>query len=498
MPTLVSNLRRLPRGHSSAARAIRAALLSIFFASLFLALVSPRASADVGVVLNESLDESMDRITGTGHMAVYFSNICAESPTKLRLCQPGEPGSVMSTYINIGEDQSFDWNIVPLNIYLYGVEDSRNRPIFGSFKIKHALEERYRQNYLSGFCDTPACQTSNKAEWREMVAATLIRGVYMFVVDTSVDQDRALIAEFNNAPNENHFNGATNNCADFARRIVNTYFPHAAKRDVLNDFGMTSPKAVARTFTHYALRHPELNLRVMHFAQVPGTIKRSREVRAGTEQLFRSKKLLIPMVVFANEALPVVTASYVFTGRFNPNKEFEKHPATNLPLDDLMSSPRLQTVAQQDEPTQIAGTSVEWKNYRKAFDTEIEENKDSPEARNRSHFFKLLDEKGTASVDSDGAAWMQLSENGESISVGVSASNVLSHDSNPRLSYELLLARTSTFLKSPKHRRETMLEFHQDWANLQRASAEAAAVSASNAIPLKLARLSPVPSGGTF
>jgi hypothetical protein len=498
LPISVSNHRRLTQGFSSAASNISASLLPLFFAALLFALAPTRASADVGVILNESLDESMDRITGTGHMAVYFSRICADTPTKLRLCAPGESGSVISTYINIGEDHSFQWNIVPFNVYLYGVEDPGNRPIFASYKIKHALEERYRQNYLNGLCDTTACQTSNKSEWREMVASTLIRGMYLFVVDTSVEQDRALINEFNNATNENHFNGATNNCADFARRIVNTYFPHAASRDVLNDFGMTSPKSVARTFTHYAQRHPELNLRVMHFAQVPGTIKRSSEVRAGTEQLLRSKKLLIPMAAFAYEALPVVAASYVITGRFNPEKEFEKRPATNLAPENLASAPRLQDVALQDQRAQIVGTSAEWKNYRKAFDTEIEQNPDSPEARDRSHFFKLLDEKGTASVGSDGAAWMQLSENGETVSVGVSASNVLAQESDPQLAYSLLLARTSVFLKSPKHRRETMLEFHQDWANLQRASAGAAAVSARNAAPPKLARLAPIQASATF
>jgi hypothetical protein len=495
---IVCNLRRLTRGLPSAGRPIRAALVPLLLASLFVALVTPRASADIGVVLNESLNESMDRITGSGHMAIYFSNICAESPTTLRLCIPGESGSVISTYINIGEDHSFEWNIVPLNIYLYGVEDSRNRPIFASFKIKHALEERYRQNYLSGLCDTPACQNSNKSEWREMVASTLIRGMYLFVVDTSVEQDQALIEEFNNAPNHNHFNGATNNCADFARRIVNTYFPHAASRDVLNDFGMTSPKAVARTFTHYAQRHPELHLRVMHFAQVPGTIKRSSDVRAGTEQLFRSKKLLVPMVAFAYEALPIVAASYLITGRFNPEKEFEKHPATNLSPGDLMSAPRLRTVALRDERTQIVGVSADWKSYRRAFDSEIGQNGDSPEARDRSHFFKHLDEKGIAALDADGAAWMQLTENGESSTVGVSASNVLVSPSAPELSRELLLARTSVFLKSPKHRRETMIEFHQDWGNLQRVSAGAATVSARNPAPPKLTRLTPVEASGTF
>ncbi|HET7106646.1 MAG TPA: hypothetical protein VFI38_07540 [Candidatus Acidoferrum sp.] len=498
MPTYVFNQRRSTRARPSTAQSICASTLPILLLLLPLTLAAPRASADVGVILNESLGESMDRITGTGHMAVYFSNICAESPTKLRLCGPGESGSVISTYINIGEDRSLEWNIVPLNIYLYGVEDPANRPIFASYKIKNALEDRYRQNYLSGLCDSHSCQTSGKAEWREMVAATLIRGMYIFVVDTSIEQDRQIIDDFNSAPNENHFNGATNNCADFARRIVNTYFPRAAGRDVLNDFGMTSPKSVARTFTHYAQRHPELHLRVMHFAQVPGTIKRSSNVRAGTEQLLRAKKLLIPMAVFAYEALPVVAASYLITGRFNPQKEFEKRPATNLTPENLPAAPHLQAVALQDQRDQIVGASADWKNYRKALDTEIEANRNSPEARDRSRLFKFLDEKGTASVTSHGAASMHLADNGEFVSVGVSASNVLAPDSDPQLSYNLLLARASTFLKSPKHRRETMLEFRQDWANLQRASALAAADSVGNTAPLKLARATPIPPDGTF
>jgi hypothetical protein len=89
---------------------------------------------------------------------------------------------------------------------------------------------------------------------------------------------------------------------------------------------MTSPKAIARSFTRYAKRHPEADFRVLHFAQVPGTIKRSSECRAGTEQLVRSKKLLVPMLIFADHVLPFVAASYILTGRFNPQRELEKHP----------------------------------------------------------------------------------------------------------------------------------------------------------------------------
>src|SRR4030095_9819174 len=162
----------------------------------------------------------------------------------------------------IGEDEPYEWNIVPLNIYLYGVEDPRNRPLFASYKLKHLLEARYRQKYLAGYCASESCMTSSKSEWREMVAATMIRGVYIFAVNTSVEQDEELIAEFNSSVNKNHFNGVTRNCADFSKRIINTYFPHAAKADYLNDFGMTSPKAVARSFTHYGLHHPESNFHV--------------------------------------------------------------------------------------------------------------------------------------------------------------------------------------------------------------------------------------------
>ncbi|MGH9537481.1 MAG: hypothetical protein ACRD3H_06145, partial [Terriglobales bacterium] len=289
-------------------------------------LLSVPAFGAVGVVLNESLDTSVARITGSGHSAVYFSNICPASPVKLRLCHAGEQGSIMSNYTTLGEDEPFEWNVVPLNIYLYGVENSHDRPIVGSQQIKHVLEERYRENYLGGYCASESCQTSNKAEWREMVGATLSRSMYMFVVDTTVEQDLRLIEQFNSLPNQNHFNGMTRNCADFTRRVVNAYFPAATGPDYINDFGMTSPKAIARSFTRYAKRHPEAHFRVLHFTQIPGTIKRSTVARTGTEQLFRSKKLLVPMLIFADHVLPFVAASYVFTGRFNPQHELEKHP----------------------------------------------------------------------------------------------------------------------------------------------------------------------------
>ena len=456
----------------------------LFLVALLFALTCPRANADAGVVLNESLDLSVDRISETGHSAVYFSRVCAESPVKLRLCRPGENGSIMSNYINIGEDQSYEWNVVPLNVYLYGVEDLRNRPIFGSPKIKHVLEERYRDRYLAPFCTRAPCKYSEKSEWREMVGATLIRSVYIFVIDTSEEQDRKLIAEFNDAQNKNHFNGVTRNCADFTRRVVNTYFPKATHPDYLNDFGMTSPKAIARSFTRYARKHPELNLRALHLAQVPGTIKRSREVRDGTEQLYRSKKFLIPLLVFADYEVPVLAASYLLTGRFNPEHEFERRPA----LEESSAQRSSIGNVSPGERARIVGTSKEWKDYRDAFDSLVDKDvhEEVISSRDWSRFFKRFDETGTPSVDQKGLLWMNTSENGLPVKVGLSASNALGPDSDPQLADELLLARVGYTLKSPKHSRETMSEFVQDWTALQAASAQRATFLARNASPAKI------------
>ena len=455
-------------------------LLAPVFAFLFLCLSCSPAYGDVGVVLNESLDTSLARITGSGHSAVYFSRICPESPIELRLCRADERGSVMSNYTTLGEDEPFEWNVVPLSVYLYGVEDPQDRPLFGSRKIKRALEERYRERFLSAYCARRFCRTSNSAEWREMVGATISRSIYVFVVATTVEQDLELIAQLNSESNVNHFNGVTRNCATFVRRVINTYFSNAAKSDYFNDFGLTTPKAIARSFSHYAERHPESNFRVLHFAQLPGTIKRSTECRAGTEQLYHSKKLLVPMLIFADYGVPVVAASYALTGRFNPERELENHPtaqATAIAQEIQKAKSEKDTARAEDlaalqrqEREQVVGTPEEWKQYRNSFEAlagEAIREEIIPDRDYLSHFFKHLDQVGTPVLDGNGAAWMKVSENGKTTMLGLSASNVLAPGSDARLAYALVLARTNSVLKSPKHSREIMLEFRQNWSVLQ-------------------------------
>jgi hypothetical protein len=482
-------------------RIISALSKSLGLAALLACLLSSRAYGDVGVILNETLNESVARVTGSGHTAVYFSRICPDSPIKLRLCRPGENGSVMSNYINLGEDERYEWNIAPFNLYVYGVDDPADRPMFGTDKIKAVLEERYRDRSLAAYCTVKDCLKGDKAEWREMVGANMIRSMYIFVVETTVQQDEDLIAKFNALPNENHFNGMTRNCADFTKNVIDTYFPHSAHRDVINDFGMTSPKAVARTFSHYAQTHPESNFRVLHFSQLPGTIKRSTEPRSGTEQLYRSKKLLIPMVIFADHELPVVAAAYLITGRFNPEREFEQH-ATIEPVQlnaSAPSSPSSTTdnarigsdgalaPAEVQAREEVIGAPGEWGKYRKAFDTMVNQavqDEIIPDRAYVGRIFKRLDSTGHPTADADGGLWLEVSGANGASKVGLSRNNIFAPGSDPHLAFELLLARVDAALKSPKHSRETMIEFKEDWALLEYARmriASGAPVTASPA-----------------
>ena len=304
-------------------------LHKLVFALLLLAGCLP-ARADIGLLLDAKPNVRLEfgnELTGAGHSGVYLSHVCTVTPVQLRPCRPGELGSIIQNYVDFEEDQPYQWNAVPLSVYLYGVDNPSDRPLFGSPELRQALQERYRQTYLRTVCTSERCITDTKADWRESVAAAFVREIYIFEVDTTPEQDEAFIREFNARANVNHYSGFANNCADFAKLVVNTYFPHSARRDVLNDLGLTSPKAIARSFTHYAEHHPGLDLRVIRIEQLPGTYKRSSDSHEGTEQVIRAKKWLLPVAAVGYQAIPVLAASYFLTGRFSPDKELRRHPS---------------------------------------------------------------------------------------------------------------------------------------------------------------------------
>ena len=121
--------------------------------------------------------------------------------------------------------------------------------------------------------------------------------IYGFQIATTREEDERFIAEFNDRPNVSHFNLFFRNCADFSKALLNSYYPHAIRRNIFVDLGITTPKQVARSLTKYARRHPELTFSTFVIPQVPGSIHRSHPINGVVEALVKSKKYVVPLVV---------------------------------------------------------------------------------------------------------------------------------------------------------------------------------------------------------
>ena len=449
----------------------------VFVALLTMAL-SCTAFADVGLMLNEALRVGASKWTGAGHSAVYLSGVCAASPVELRPCLPGENGVVLTNYRDFGEDRLYQWNAVPLNIYLYGVEDESERSLYASPTVRWMLQERYREKYLMGLCKGD-CVTNPDALWRETVASTFIRDIYMFRVKTTPEQDRVMMEKFNHAGNLGHYNGFTNNCADFAAAVVNTYFPHAAKADRVNDFFMTSPKAIAKSFTHYAMKHPDLEFRVIRYSQIPGEFKSSRDNRKGTEELYRANRWRLPLAILRPYELLIFTGSYMATGRFNPELELHRRPVEEVI--DLQTEMRLArargdrtAVKECRQRIQAArsnalGTGEEWAGYARTVhqyeDEAITQGyvKDLGSLRNVTQ--KTISQRWIT-MDGGGGLWLSARD-GHAPKVGLSALTLARNSSDPRVGYLLALSYVDAELHRKPKNRETLEFFRQDWQLLE-------------------------------
>lgn len=460
--------------------------LRILAVSIFLCCISgPPLHADVGLLLSETPSEGLSQWISSGHSAIYLSRLCPETPVKLRLCAAGESGSVISMYKGLNEDQDFEWNAVPLSLFLYGVEDERDRPLLAWPALFRLLQDHARESYLAGVCQTAPCSANPHGNWRYMFAATFIRSAYIFQVKTTLQQDMAFMIYLNAKPNVNHYNGLTNNCADFAAEVLNFYFPGSARPDHINDFGVTSPKAISKSLTHYARRHPALELRVFRFTQVPGTYNSSHDARKGSEVFFRSKKFLLPMLLRPHE-LAALVGSYTLSGRFNPEHELRRQPGADNVFPDHqagveqqeMQSSHLQPVALADyvdlviAPKQgrprdeFMGSDAQWKSYRDALrelTNEAVSKKVIPEGKALHKLVKELGGRGQTSLDSGGAAWLELTEDGISRRVGVAASNINARGSDPELAYLIMLSRVDEMLHRSGKNRELLPYFERDW-----------------------------------
>jgi len=248
----------------------------------------------------------------TGHDAVYFSRVCAETPVKLRRCQPGEAGSVIARYQGIA---GYDWVAMPLIPYLYSVEDAANAPDHVDRKTVLALRDRYHEEHLTVLGENVFEGNFVHGGWTQLIGVAYERRIYAYRFNTTEEQDDELIAFLNDSSNKSEFNLTYNNCADFARRLLNFYFPETFQRAIFPDAGMTTPRAISYKLVRYGKRHPELGLTEFEIPQVPGYRHLSHPNKSVAASLM-TPGYAVPLVLLNPYVAGGIFVDYLVRGRY--------------------------------------------------------------------------------------------------------------------------------------------------------------------------------------
>ena len=266
----------------SSSVSVRRVLLFLLF------LPGLRAYADVTLFIEAPIN-FLGHVSSTGHAALLVDDLCSDDHIHVRWCQAGEDGVVLSRYKGIN---GYDWLSMPPGPYLFAVDSPDEIPESTGTAEVNRLRAEYRTNHPGTFEHDPP-----EDAWIQLLGASYRRRIIGIHLSTTAAQDERLMRWLNRQSNRTHFNFFFSNCADFARQMLDVLFPRAVHRNLLFDFGMTTPKQLESSLHHYAMRHPELKYEVYELPQVPGNIPRSGRLYGVTESFVKSKPYLLPVAV---------------------------------------------------------------------------------------------------------------------------------------------------------------------------------------------------------
>lgn len=416
---------------------------------VLLSTFAPYAHASATLLLEEPYGK-MGFFTATGHAGVYLSGVCADSPVILRRCAPGELGAVLSRYDGIA---GYDWIAIPLIPYLYAVERPEDVPLFADAKMVAFLRDRYRRKYLEALAPDLQSGETPGGNWYELVGSSYDRAIYGFEIETTPAQDAVLIEKYNSSPNRSHFHLVSNNCADFAKDLINFYYPHSLHRSLVADVGMTTPKQMAKRLLKLSTRHPELWFSRYVFPQVPGTMPRSTTVHGVVESFLKSKKYIVPSAIANPIFAGCVAAVYVGTGAGH----FD--PARNALVFDVGSEPEL-PLSREDRRA-----------YQKELQRLLAETHPETSIQHVEKAWARLQSRAKADLDERGRPILQMQVGEQQVRVDASTGNVLSSDAPPQLVQQLLEARLQMELRRKTQPHITESGVVRDWRLLQQAMA---------------------------
>jgi hypothetical protein len=314
----------------------------------------PRANAQAALLMEEPYG-FFGALNPTGHNALYFARICTDTPVKLRRCGAGELGTVIARYQGIA---GYDWVAMPLIPYLYSVEHISDVPERVDRATVTTLRNRYHEQHLGVLGANVFEGSFTRGGWNQLIGVAYERRIYAFRFATTPEQDDELIAELNDRSNHSRFNLLYSNCADFARTMLNQYFPGTFKRTLFPDAGMTTPRQIAYKLVKYSKKHPETDLTVYEIPQVPGYRHQSHSNKSVAGSLITTG-YAVPIVLLNPYLAGGIFVDYLVRGRY---PLIPGHPPELAPdqLSVLASEPKapLSPAAQLPVSSMTPGQSI--------------------------------------------------------------------------------------------------------------------------------------------
>jgi hypothetical protein len=430
----------------------------LFSSLVFSALFSASAAyADISALILDS-EGMADHITNGGHSVLVLSDICAETPTKLRLCTEDdqEKGVVINKMQTLSAEK-YNWIATPFEEFLYGASSKQNAPLIANKKIVDAdIQRRYDEYYSQSIHDS-----ADKGRWTKSVGALFLRTVYEYRLPGFLDDEVSIMNALNNGPNKSDYNVILKNCADFVEKNLRPVLNTSIALSV-DGGGIHSPKAIAMNLTRLGIKEPDLHMQVIKYPQISGTFTRSTSVMAPSENLYKNPLFAVPIGIFVPEIPFVAFALNEIFLRFHQESAYEKSLTP-------------------EQRAAILGTPEEWKSYKNEFHDLVAKAKSDlslpqeihdvlAKAKNDKDVPKKLmayfSSHGTFTTKEDSVE-MSLPIAGEAQPrlVGMTRETVMKGDH--QIGYIVMLADLGQTIYDRVRVRSSMEDFKDDWMRMQ-------------------------------
>jgi len=323
----------------------------------------------------------------------------------------------------------------------------RQVPLYADPKLVAFLRDQYRRAHLEDFAPDAPSGEEPKGDWYELIGSSYDRTSNGFEIETTPEQDDALIAWLNSRPNRKLYKVVSRNCADFVRDILDFYYPKSVSRGAIADLLVSTPKHTAKSLVQYSKHNPDLEFTHFVIPQVPGSVKRSRPVRGVLESVLRAKKYAVVLAAFHPFIAGGVVTADLVGDRFNS--------ARNTRVFSLPSEPL------------APPTNEERRAYLKELQAVAARNADSNTGTGGITWRKFV-EKSQPEFNAVGHPVLQGPDENVPVELGVTRRNLRNEDAPVELQRDLMVSRLKQTLEHSRAPRISRNELQEDWQLLEK------------------------------